>query len=423
MESGTLHAAPVHLTGLTWDHPRGVDGLRSSNQLLVERHGVAIEWEARSLTAFGNQHVATFADQFDVMVIDYPNVPDAVAAGALVALDAVPGIDEVARESVGRSHEPYCYRGKQWALGLDAAAQVSVFRPDRSDGAPKFWSNALEMAKAGAVLWPYKPVDKFITFATLLSQRDAPLTRHFDGSQSFIDRSITAEVLGFLIQLSRAVPGWCADANPIDVAEAPISDEVKYTVGVMLFGSTNYSRPGFRRHLLVYHGLTSFDGRSAGSTLGGAGIPVSASTGHRDLALAAAAPRAGADAQRGAHRAGGGQPVNARTWRSEEMSLLVHGFFGDTLRTLERAWVGPLVTGWPDLQLALSHRVRIVRPVRIADAVTAESEIVVSRAHEKRPEQFGIAEEHVRIVNQRDEVVVAFGHVYIINRRPGSFDE
>ena len=34
------------------------------------------------------------------------------------------------------------------------------------------------------------------------------------------------------------------------------------------------------------------------------------------------------------------------------------GFFRNTLRTLERAWVRPRVAGWPDLQLALSHLVR-----------------------------------------------------------------
>lgn len=349
---------PVILKGMTWDHPRGVDGLRASDAILVERHGVTIQWEVRSLLAFGDQHVADFAHQFDVMVIDHPHVPDAVDAGVLLPLDAAPGIDDLARESVGRSHESYRYRGAQWALGLDAAAQVSAFRPDRVDGAPVLWSDVLQMAKRGVVLWPYKPVDAFSTFSSLLAQRGAPLAESLVGSGPFVDRNVAAEVLEFMLELADVVPDWCADANPIDVAEALVSDESDYSVGVALFGYTNYSRPGFRPRLLAYDDISSFDGRSSGSTLGGAGIAVSASTQHAELALAVAATLAGADVQSGPYTAGGGQPGNLRAWRSEATNTATHGFFRNTLRTLERAWVRPRVAGWPDLQLALSHLVR-----------------------------------------------------------------
>jgi multiple sugar transport system substrate-binding protein len=353
----TSAASPVVLRGMTWDHPRGVDGLRASDDLLLERHDVTVEWEARSLLAFGDQHVADFARDFDLLVIDHPHVPDAVEAGALLPLDTLPELDDLARESVGRSHESYRYRGAQWALGVDAAAQVCAFRPDLVDGAPVFWSDVLELARTGTVLWSYKPVDAFSTFATLLAQRGAPLGR----PGRFVDRAVAAEVLDFLGELAAVVPGWCRDANPIDVAEALAGDgagDGDYSVGVALFGYTNYSRPGFRPHLLAYDDLPSLDGRSAGSTLGGAGIAVSASTRHPELARAAAATLAGAEAQSGPYTSGGGQPGNLRAWRSEAANAATHGFFRNTLRTLERAWVRPRVQGWPDLQLALSHLVR-----------------------------------------------------------------
>jgi multiple sugar transport system substrate-binding protein len=346
--------SPVELRGMTWDHPRGVDGLRACDALLLERHAVVVEWEARSLLAFGDQHVADFAGAFDLMVIDHPHVPDAVAAGALLPLDDLPGVDTLARESVGRSHESYHYRGQQWALGVDAAAQVSAFRPDRIDGAPVFWSDVLMLAQTGAVLWPYKPVDAFSTFATLMAQRGAPLAE----SAVFADRSSVGEVLEFMIELADAVPHWCADANPIDVAEALVAEDTDYLAGVALFGYTNYSRPGFRKHVLAYDDLPSFDGRSGGSTLGGAGVAVSASTRYPELAFAVATTLAGAEAQLGQYTAGGGQPGNLRAWRSDAANAATHGFFRNTLRTLERAWVRPRVLGWPDLQFALSHLVR-----------------------------------------------------------------
>ena len=253
----TEELTTVVLRGMTWDHPRGVDGLRAADPLLIDRHGITIEWEARSLLAFGDQHVADFASDFDIMVIDHPHVPDAVEAGALLPLDGIDGLDDLARESVGQSHDSYRYRGSQWALGVDAAAQVSAFRPDRADGAPVFWRDALELAAAGAVLWPYKPVDAFSTFATLLAQRGAPLARN----GLFLERSVAGKVLEFMIRLADAVPAWCADANPIDVAEALVADNA-YSVGVALFGYTNYSRAGFRAHPLAYDDIPSFDGRA-----------------------------------------------------------------------------------------------------------------------------------------------------------------
>ncbi|MES2093562.1 MAG: extracellular solute-binding protein [Actinomycetota bacterium] len=345
--------APVLLRGMTWDHPRGIDGLRATDDLLVSRHGVTIEWEVRSLLAFGDQHVADFAADFDLMVIDHPHVPDAVEAGVLLPLDGAAGLTDLELESVGRSHESYRYRGSQWALGVDAAAQVSAFRPDLADGAPVFWSDALRLARTGTVLWPYKPVDAFSTFATLLAQRGAPLAR----PGRFLDREVAAEVLEFMIELADAVPAWCADANPIDAAEALVSED-GYSVAVALFGYTNYSRAGFRPRLLAYDDIPSFDGRAGGSTLGGAGVAVSSSTRHPQLAVAAARLLAGAEAQVGSYTLGGGQPGNLRAWRSDSANRATEGFFRNTLRTLERAWVRPRVLGWPDLQLALSHLVR-----------------------------------------------------------------
>ncbi len=65
-------------------------------------------------------------------------------------------------------------------------------------------------------------------------------------------------------------------------------------------------------------------------------------------------------------------------------------------------------------------RVRFIRPVHIGDTITSRSEIVALREHAKQPDVFGIAEEQVEVVNQRGEVVIAFVHIYLVNRRTGS---
>lgn len=343
----------IRLKGMTWDHPRGVDGLVASDDLLRSMHAVSVEWEARSLLDFGDQHLADFAAEFDLLVIDHPHVPDAVAAHALLPLDEYLGpavLETLRRESVGGSHDSYRYLGNQWGLAVDAAAQVSAYRPDLVDGVPPYWDDVFDLAAHGAVLWPYKPVDAFSTFATLLAQCGAPLA----GSDSFLDRDAASSALETMIRLAALVPDWCADANPIDIAEALASGS-EFTRAVALYGYTNYSRAGFRAHVLAYDDVPSFDGRAGGATLGGAGVAVSASTPHPELAVACAATLAGATAQAGPYTVHGGQPGNLRAWKSAALDDLAHGFFANTLRTLERAWVRPRVLGWPELQLEMSH--------------------------------------------------------------------
>lgn len=358
--------SPLVLRGITWDHPRGIGGLRESADLLLERYGVAVQWEARSLLAFGDQPVSDLASDFDLMVIDHPHVPDAVEAQTILPLEKYLESDllgTLERESVGLSHQSYRYRGSQWALAVDAAAQVSAFRPDLTDGVPPYWPDVLRAARAGSVLWSYKPVDAFSTFTTLLAQLGAPLA----APKSFIDLSAATRALEIMIKLAEAVPEWCANANPIDVSEALAGDE-GFSMAVALFGYTNYSRTGFRPNALVYDDLPSFDGRAAGSTLGGAGIAVSATTPHPETAAAVAAALAASEVQAGPYTAGGGQPGNLRAWKSDAANTSTRGFFRNTLRTLERAWVRPRVLGWPALQLELSHILHEILVRRTLDA-------------------------------------------------------
>ncbi|MEP6478587.1 MAG: MaoC/PaaZ C-terminal domain-containing protein [Rhodoglobus sp.] len=63
-------------------------------------------------------------------------------------------------------------------------------------------------------------------------------------------------------------------------------------------------------------------------------------------------------------------------------------------------------------------RVRFIKPVHIGDTITSHSSISALRDHAKQPEKFGIAEEQVEVRNQHGDVVVAFVHIYLVNRQP-----
>ena len=341
------------LKGMTWDHPRATDPLLACNDALAQEHGVRVEWVARSLLQFGDQHIREFSADHDLMIIDHPHVPDGVADGVLVAFDdllSAEHLDVLARESAGPSHDSYRFRDKIWGLAIDGATQVSVYRPDLVDGVPPFWDDVLADARAGRVVWPHKPVDAFSTFATLSAQKGAPI----GGSDEFLDQETTAEVMEMLLELSALVPDFCQTSNPFEISEALVdSDEFAYAPA--LYGYTNYSRSGFRARVLAYDDIPSFDGLASGSQLGGAGISVSASSARPELAAAVAFSLASSDYQRGTYTKAGGQPGNLRAWLSPEMNSLTHNFFRNTLRSMERAWVRPRMVGWPDFQYDLSQ--------------------------------------------------------------------
>jgi acyl dehydratase len=62
-------------------------------------------------------------------------------------------------------------------------------------------------------------------------------------------------------------------------------------------------------------------------------------------------------------------------------------------------------------------KVRFIAPVFIGDTITSHAEITEKREHAKRPDDFGIVDEKVTVTNQRGETVIAFVHVYLVNRK------
>jgi multiple sugar transport system substrate-binding protein len=338
---------------MAWDHPRGFESVVACNDLVRERFGVTIDWTARSLLQFGDQHVREFAQENDLMVIDHPHVPDGVADKALLAMDDWLSQDQLAvleRESAGPSHESYRFEGKIWALALDAAAQVSVYRPDLIDGVPPFWDDILADAKKGKVLWPYKPVDALSTFATVSAQLGSPI----GSSPEFLSRDTTEKTMALLIEFAAAVPQWCHASNPFEISERLVESN-DHWYAAPLYGYTNYSRRGFRSTTLAYDDVPSFDGRARGSQLGGAGIAVSAHSKNPQVAMEIAAYLASAEAQNGPYTELHGQPGNLRAWLSPRMNELTHNFFRNTLRTIEGSWVRPRLVGWPDFQFDVSQ--------------------------------------------------------------------
>ena len=124
----------VVLKGIAWDHPRGYDPMvATAREFERENPGVKISWEKRSLQAFGEQPVEQLAPDYDLVVIDHPHVGSVAETGCLLAIDqhvSKEDLHALEKRSVGLSQRSYRYEGHHWAIAIDAAAQVSAYRPD-----------------------------------------------------------------------------------------------------------------------------------------------------------------------------------------------------------------------------------------------------------------------------------------------------
>lgn len=357
----------IQLRGITWEHPRGYDSLLSSSTRYEEiEPGVTVRWEYRSLQAFADAPLEQLAAGYDLLVIDHPHVPMAAEDGLLTPLEGL-GLDDelavLASQSVGRSHESYAYRGHQYGLASDAAAQVAVYRPDLLAQPPTTWEQVFELADQGRVLWPAKPIDSYSSLITLAANAGAPPN---ETPGVFLAEEAALEALEVMHRLADLVPEQNLAQNPIEVAEL-LSGGDRWCYAPLLFGYTNYSRDGFRRHRLKYVDIPAGPRGVDGSLLGGAGIAVSAAASDVPAAAAFAVWVASAAAQTGVFFEAGGQPGNAAAWEDDATNAATWDFFRGTRDTLEGAYVRPRVPGYIEFQDDMSPLVTTTLRREITD--------------------------------------------------------
>lgn len=343
------------LRGVTWDHPRAVDPLLAAAPLVSEAlPGTTIEWTARSLQAFADEPISELATRYDLLIIDHPWVGTVSVDGSLAPLDEhLPQecLDQLAGASVGGSFESYRYAGRQWALPIDAAAQVAAARPDLlSRRMPLAYAEVLELGASlqgtGRTLgMPLIPVDCIMSFLSLsVACGEQPFSR--DG---IVSDAVGVKVLEVLAQLAELSQETCLQDNPIAVLDRMSStDAIVYCP--LLFGYTNYARRGFRPSVVRFGAPPSLDGRPVGGILGGTGIAVSAASPHRELAARVAEVLTSADVQRALYVRSGGQPAHRDAWCDAEADELCGGFFSGTLAALDAAYVRPRHDGFLDFQ-------------------------------------------------------------------------
>lgn len=356
------------LRGITWEHPRGRLSVEGAARVWASVFGrVPIVWEARSLQGFADQPLEQLVSDYDLLVIDHPHIPLAAEQDLLVALDEVITDADMATlesQSLGDCHLSYAYGGHQYALAIDAAAQVAAYRPDLLPVPPTSWDEVLRLARDGKVLWPAKPIDAVSSFMTIAANSGAPIGTP---AGDFISPEAGSEVLTLLHRLTAEVPSACLQADPITVLEE-LSLRDDYCYVPLTYGYSNYSRPGVRPHRVAFAPIPTGPLGHQGSCLGGAGIAVSAHSSRATEAAAHACWLASAQVQRGVYFRHGGQPANRLAWEDPALNEETLDFFNATRSTLEGAWIRPRLRKWLSVQGAFGEVLNATLKGEMSDA-------------------------------------------------------
>ncbi|QGN34949.1 ABC transporter substrate-binding protein [Microlunatus sp. Gsoil 973] len=373
---------------MAWDHPRGVDPLRAAAEHFGRSVGLRVEWDARPLREFENTPIDVLGRRYDLITVDHPLIGDSCrprpALRDLTGLVSPAALADRRRGSLGPSYASYRWQGHQYALPVDAAAQVCAYRPDLiGSDLPRTWDELTAWAArspAGrSIAIAANPTHLYLSWLSLCHQYAPDDVLQPDGRPAWwtedgIDPVVGEAALAATYRLLELCDGESLSLDPIGLLDRMVTgDRIGYAP--LVFGYCTYGRPTVR-HRLRFAAPPTSDGRLIGTVLGGVGIAVSARSDHAEAAADFLRRITSTSYQSTDYAITGGQPAAADAWTTPEVNRLTNDFFRDTRETVRRGFLRPRLPGYPSFQVAagrLVHQAAVQRaPVRqVVTAVNA----------------------------------------------------
>jgi multiple sugar transport system substrate-binding protein len=257
-----------------------------------------------------------------------------------------------ARSSVGPSFQSYSWQEHQWALAVDAAAQVAAYRRDLLASAgcelPVGWDGVIGLAgrlpEKLSIALPLVPIDAACSLLTIGVNLGGPT--FWEKGRGY-DETVLQQSVRLLAQLAELVDPVSFELNPPQMlAQMAGSDRIAYVP--LLFGYSNYARPGFDKNVVSFTNIPSSSEEPRGAVLGGVGLAVSRLTSNPQTAVDYAAYVASAEVQRGIYFISGGQPGHGSAWIDPVVNRESDNFFLGTRGTLEGSFLRPRMAEDPE---------------------------------------------------------------------------
>ena len=342
----------LNLKGLVWSHRRATGPLAPLGRAFTRDHpDVTIAWTERPLSDFEHQPIAEIAGRYDLLIVDHPFCGDIAAARAFVPLDtampdlAGPGADSL---YVGPSLASYRYDGRVWAAPIDAATPHAACRADliarAGEEIPRSWTETIGLGRRlrRAGVWLATPVASphaFATVASLMANLGRPIAAE-PGRALVLDAAAMTIALKSLDEILALSPPETLGWNAIAISEAMIArDDIAFTPSV--YGYATYAEADMRAPLRFSNFCGLAAPFEAGSMLGGTGLGVSATSDHREAAIAFVRFCLTREAQDRIIPEHHGQPALASAWAEPANDAQFGGFYSGVRASIDAAWIRP----------------------------------------------------------------------------------
>ena len=374
--------------GLTWDHPRGYQALRAAAVEIAPSQGLEIEWDIQPLEGFESHPIADLCARYDLLVLDHPHIGDAVAAAGLQPLEAFFPASELATldaDSIGPSLRSYRHGGRTWALPLDAASQVTAYRPDLLSSPPRTWAEVETIAEEGGLALSLAGPHAILSVLSICAALDPANAGR--ASPDLFEDAIGARAVGMLQRLFERANQTLLAENPIGILEHMARrDDVRLCP--LVYGYVNYARAAADRAALAFSNAPSAtpDG-VPGSTLGGTGIGLTARADVSSELLAHLRWLMSDRAQAAFIPDHVGQPSRRSAWQSQIVNRQWGDFYSRTASTLETAYVRPRYQGYIAWQSLASAFVREAFACRLEPGLVARTLNAMHAEHSEGKER------------------------------------
>ena len=336
------------LIGLNWGHRRATEPMLAAAQVARERLGLEVRWEVQSLAGFEHGLDERVADRYDIVVFDHPFCGDVAAQGWMRPLDEL-FEDLRDDEFVGASLASYRYAGHLWALPVDGATQVAVYRPDliAQDEVPRSWSEVLDLgrrlrADGFRIGLPTASPHGVLALLALCANLGQPLA--LDPWSDPFERATLLEAAELLKDAADLSEEHRQRTNAIELHEAMVRED-RLAYCPLAYAYTTYAEADQRKPLR-FVGFPGPSGTSIGSVLGGTGLGIT--SGCRDVpgALAFVNTLAGREAQCEVLLRHHVQPGRVEGWHGAKHDRAFAGTHAGLHDALRNAWTRPRFPGY-----------------------------------------------------------------------------
>jgi multiple sugar transport system substrate-binding protein len=210
-----------------------------------------------------------------------------------------------------------------------------------------------------------KGVHSLMTFFTLCANQGRPCA--IEPGRPFADSAAAVDSLAAMRRLLSFCPPQALDWNSIALHDAMAArDDLVYCPAVYCYAT--YAEADNRRPLTFANLPGLVRASPWGSTIGGAGIGVSARTRHSEAAFAYVRylMKAAVQHEFARHH---GQPAHIDAWRDPSLDRRFGGCFANTLATMEQAWIRPRYAGYLRFQAAAGDMIEAHLRGTIGEAV------------------------------------------------------